>query len=113
VVETGEIGDADGDGILEPDGVAIVRSPTSSGGLSATVTTDSSGAATFYVEYLREYANWAAVELKATAAVAGKNSVGIRNFWLPVPASELLGKDVSPSFQYSPFGVQSGCSNPY
>ncbi|WP_374243962.1 Ig-like domain-containing protein [Zoogloea sp.] len=113
VVETGEIGDADGDGLLEPDGVAIVRSPTSSGGLSATVTTDASGVAAFYVEYLREYANWAAVELKATAAVAGKNSVGIRNFWLAVPASELLDKDVSPSFQYSPFGVQSGCSSPY
>lgn len=113
VVETGEVGDADGDGVLEPDGVAIVRSPTSSGGLSATVTTDDSGAATFYVEYFREYANWAAVELKATAAVAGKNSVGMRNFWLPVPASELLDKDVSPSFQFSPFGVETGCSNRY
>lgn len=112
-VESNELGDVDGDGILEPDGAAIVRAPTASGGLSATVTTDDSGAATFYVEYLREYANWAEVELKATASVAGKNSVAVRSFYLPVPASELLDKDVSPSFQFSPFGIQSGCSNPH
>lgn len=112
VVESNELGDRDGDGILEPDGVAIVRAPTASGGLSATVTTDESGAATFYVEYLRDYANWAAIELKATALVAGKNSVAARSFYLPVPASELLDKDVSPSFRFSPFGIQAGCTNP-
>lgn len=110
VIQSGELGDLDGDGVFEPNGAAIVRAPTSTGGLSATVTTDESGAAMFYVEYLREYASWAGVELTATAAVSGKNSSASRSFYLPVPASELLDKDVSPSFAESPFGWQPSCT---
>lgn len=111
VVETGEIGDADSDGFLEPNGAAIVRAPTSTGGLSTTVTTDESGAATFYVEYLRSYGSWAFIELKATAAVSGKNSAASTSFYLPVPASELLDKDVAPSFVTSPFGRAPSCTS--
>lgn len=110
VVETGEVGDADNDGFLEPNGAAIVRAPSSTGGLSATVTTDESGAATFYVEYLRSYGSWVAVELKATAAVSGKNSAASASFYLPVLASELLDKDVEPSFVLSPFGYRPSCT---
>jgi len=109
VIESGELGDLDGDGYLEPNGAAIVRSPSASGGLSATVTTDDSGAATFYVEYLRSYGDWVKVELKATAAVSGKNSSASSSFYLPVPASELLDKDVAPSFVLSPFGLAPSC----
>lgn len=108
-IDPGELGDLDGDNYYEPNGAAIVRSPTSSGGLSATVTTDDSGAATFYVEYLRSYGSWVKVELNATAAVAGKNSSATRSFYLPVPSSELLDKDVDPSFKISPFGTIGSC----
>lgn len=108
-VETGELGDRNGNGVLEPNGAAIVRAPTSSGGLSATVTTDETGTATFYVEYLRAYASWVMVELKATASVAGKNSSASRTFFLPIPASEVLDKDVEPSFRWSPFGQNPSC----
>lgn len=109
VVDAGEIGDADKDGILEPNGSAVVRSSTSTGGQTVTVTTDESGAAEFWVEYLREYASWVEVELKATANVTGTNNWASRTFYLPISAAEVLDKDVSPSFQVSPFGIQPVC----
>jgi len=111
VVGVGEVGDQDGDRVLEPNGAAIVRSPTSSGGaLSATVTTDDSGAAEFWVEYPRDYASWVKVELMATATVSGKNSVAARSFYLPVPSSEVNDVTNSPSFQLSPFGQAASCN---
>jgi len=107
-VESGEVGDLDGD-LLEPNGAAIVRSLTSTGGLSATVTTDDSGAAEFWVEYARDYASWAKVELMATATVAGKNSSASRSFYLPVPSSEVNDVTTTPSFYLSPFGKLPSC----
>jgi len=109
-VEQGEVGDLDKDGVLEPNGAAIVRSPTATGGLSATVTTDDSGAAEFWIEYLRDYGSWAKVELNATATVTGQQGTAARSFYLPVPSSEILDEDVSPAFQLSPFGQRTGCN---
>lgn len=109
-VEQGEVGDLDNDGVLEPNGAAIVRSPTATGGLSATVTTDDSGAAEFWIEYLRDYGSWAKVELNATATVTGQQGTAVRSFYLPVPSSEILNPYVSPAFQFSPFGQRAGCN---
>lgn len=109
-VDPGEVGDLDLDGTLEPNGAAIVRSTTSTGGLSATVTTDDSGAAEFWVEYPRDYGSWAKVELVATATVSGTNSSANRTFYLPVPSTELSDVNVSPSFVVSPFGQRASCT---
>lgn len=112
VIETGELGDIDRDGVYEPNGAATVRAPSAaSGAPTATVVTDDSGTAVFWVEYLREYGSWAAVELKATASVAGNNSAASRTFYLPVPAAEVLEKDVRPSFGVSPFGDAPSCTS--
>lgn len=111
VVEDGEVGDQDQDGFLEPNGAAIVRSSSNTGGVTATVTTDESGAAAFWVEYLRNYGSWAKVELKATANVAGTNSSAVRSFYLPVPSSELTSPLTPPSFVVSPFGENVGCNS--
>jgi hypothetical protein len=73
------------------------------------VTTDDSGAAEFWVEYPRDYASWAKVELTATATVAGKNSSASRSFYLPVPSSEVTDVTTTPSFYLSPFGKLSSC----
>lgn len=116
-VQTGELGDYDGDGILEPNGAAAVMPPVTSAtqASSVTVTTDNGGSAAFWVVYPPNYAYWTKVELKATAAVSGKNNFAGRSFDLPYPSSEVLNPDVSPSFQYSPFGtdVTGGCQSRY
>ncbi|WP_374486909.1 Ig-like domain-containing protein [Zoogloea sp.] len=114
--QTGELGDYDGDGILEPNGAATVMPPIASAtqASSVTVTTDNSGSAAFWVVYPPNYAYWTKIELKATAAVAGKNNFASRSFDLPYPASEVLNVDISPSFRDSPFGtdVAGGCKSP-
>ena len=102
--------DADGDGVLEPNGAALVRSLTATGGLSATVTTDDSGSAEFWVEYLRDYGSWAKVELNATATVSGQQGTAARSFYLQVPSSEVNDSTNSPAFQLSPFGQASSCN---
>jgi adhesin/invasin len=115
--QTGELGDYDGDGILEPNGAAAVMPPIASAtqGASVSVVTDNSGSAAFWVVYPPNYAYWTRIELKATAAVSGKNNVASRSFDLPFPSSEVLNVDVSPSFQLSPFGtdVLGGCQSRY
>lgn len=109
--QTGEIGDSDKDGVLEPNGAAWVMAPltTDTQTISVTVTTDNSGAAAFWVVYPPAYAFWTKVELKATAAVSGNNSSASRSYYLPVLASELTNANVSPSFQFSPFGRKASC----
>ena len=111
VVDSGEVGDVDGDGVLEPNGAATVHIPNAS---TSSATTDASGNATFYVDYLPSYAGWVAVELKVTAVVSGSNAVASQVFWLNTPASAINNTSVSPAFQYSPFGTNATvCSDPY
>ena len=111
--QSGEIGDVDGDGLLEPNGAALVMPPISSetAATSVTVTTDNSGAAAFWVVYPPAYASWAKIELKVTAAVLGQNNTASRSYYLPYLASEVSDLAISPSFQASPFGVETGCNN--
>lgn len=110
VIDAGEVGDADNDGVYEPNGAATVRPPDGASGTSVTVTTDSSGYAAFWVEYFRDHASWAQVELKGTASVYGQNSVGSAVFWLPVSGDEVNDGFNEPSFVRSPFGILSGCT---
>lgn len=111
VIELGEVDDINRNGRYEPHGGVVVRSAVDGSG-SITVTTDASGGAAFWVEYLRSEASWVAIELKATAAVAGKNSVAVRRFWLPVLADEITVTTASPSFQSSPYGLAGSCTDP-
>ena len=115
VIDQGEVGDQDHDGRYEPNGVATVRAPDGSqGGSTISVMTDSSGFATFWVDYFRNFASWAEVELKGSASVSGQNNVGMAVFVLPVSAAEVNNKDAAPSFVNSPFGTQNGdCTSPY
>ncbi|WP_374489819.1 Ig-like domain-containing protein [Zoogloea sp.] len=112
VVDSGEVGDADGDGVLEPNGAATVHIPDAS---TSVATTDAAGNATFYVDYLPSYAGWVKVELKVSAVVSGSNTVASRVFMLDVPVSVTSDIAASPAFQSSPFGTDTtapACSNP-
>ena len=109
--QSGELGDQDGDGVLEPNGAALVTPPVTSATASTSVmvTTDNSGAAAFWVVYPPAYAAWTKIELKVTAAVAGQNNTATRSFYLPYLASEVSDLAISPSFHFSPFGTRPSC----
>lgn len=106
------MGDQDRDGVLEPNGAALVMPPVenATASTSVTVITDNSGSAAFWVVYPPAYAAWTKIELKVTAAVAGQNSAASRSYYLPFLAAEVSDLAVSPSFQSSPFGNAPNCN---
>ena len=110
--QSGEVGDQDRDGVLEPNGAALVMPPVenATASTSVTVITDNSGSAAFWVVYPPAYASWTKIELKVTAAVAGQNSAASRSYYLPFLAAEVSDLAVSPSFQSSPFGNAPNCN---
>lgn len=110
--QSGEVGDQDRDGVLEPNGAALVMPPVenATASTSVTVITDNSGSAAFWVVYPPAYAAWTKIELKVTAAVAGQNSAASRSYYLPFLAAEVSDLAVSPSFQSSPFGNAPNCN---
>ena len=89
--------DVNGNGTLQPGNVATVSANN--------LTTDASGFAFFNVVYAQEYAQWVRVELSARATVAGSEAIERTIFVLPILASELTNKDVSPPGNPSPFGT--------
>ncbi len=89
--------DVNSNGKLEPGNVVTVSANS--------LTTDASGFAFFNVVYAQEYAQWVRVELSARATVAGSEATEITRFVLPILASELTNKDVSPPGNPSPFGT--------
>jgi hypothetical protein len=89
--------DLNSNGELEPGNIATVSVNS--------LTTNASGFAFFNVVYAQEYANWVQVELSARATVAGSEATEITRFVLPILASELTNKDVSPPGNPSPFGT--------
>ncbi|MGL4408074.1 MAG: Ig-like domain-containing protein [Zoogloea sp.] len=110
VVDSGEIGDVDLDGVLEPNGAATVHIPD---GSISVATTDSAGNATFHIDYLPSYAGWTYVELRVSAVVSGSNMVASRVFLLDVPVSVTSDTAAAPAFQLSPFGATGTvCSDP-
>jgi len=104
-----ELGDVNGNGHYDPNGVALVMASTSAtASPSVVVTTDGTGAATFYVKYPRNYASWVDVNVFATTTVLGLTGVGSSKFMLPILASEVSSTTTSPSFQVSPYGPGTG-----
>lgn len=73
--------------------------------------TDVNGTAVLKVEYPRNYGSW--VKIKISAAAAGVLSPpAYESRWLDVSGTELLDKNVAPSFVVSPYGVLNDCTNP-
>jgi hypothetical protein len=100
--------DVNGNGRLDPGNVATFAS---SGTVSSSVTVGSDGFGLFDVIYAQQYANWVAVELRATVKVAGSESLAVESYTLPILASVILDVTADPPGRPSPFGV-NGCAFP-
>ena len=96
--------DKNGDTILQPGGPGTI-SPS-------TVTTDSTGFATFNLYYGEQYALWTEFEITAGATVAGTESRTMTlPFWAPAMLSDLTS-EATPAGYISPFGTAASCTSP-
>lgn len=100
----GGIGRGNGNGKLDP-GLPVVVSP-------ATVTTDGSGRATFFLQYGENFVPWMEVQIVARASVGGTESVKLQDYFLAGAASDFTNATVAPAGAISPFGVTADCRNP-
>lgn len=73
------------------------------------LTTDSSGRATFALQYGEQYAWWVNVDLTAKSVVAGTESRTTQTFLLDMLSDDAKKIDSSPANMISPFGVDASC----
>ncbi len=93
-----------GNGVLDPGDIAAT-SPGS-------VTTDSTGSASFNVIYPEDHADWVESKLTASATVQGTESSASATFWLPNLGSYISDIKNPPPGEYSPYGQATSCTNP-
>jgi hypothetical protein len=96
--------DINGNRTLEPGNV-VIASPGS-------VTTDSSGVASFNLLYGEQYAFWVDLNIEARATVAGTESRRIQTYSLGALAADIDTSTVTPAGVVSPFGRANACNNP-
>lgn len=90
------------DGVLTPGNVALVYFGTT--GTITTGTSDTAGSTVMRIRYLRDHSGWVKVRLRVTASVPdGTEGAEEAEFVLPVLASDLTNKAVSPPGNPSPF----------
>lgn len=100
VLDAGE--DYNGNGQLDPGKPATI---------TTTVTTDSNGNATFYVDYPKDYASWLQVRIIASIVVSGTESSNSLRTVLPAVREEVKNDKLPPGM-YSPFGTAISCADP-
>jgi hypothetical protein len=76
-----------------------------------TVTTDSTGAATFNVVYPEDHAIWSGVLLTATTQVAGSVSTVTATFYLPQLATYITTTTSALPGEFSPYGGDAVCTD--
>jgi hypothetical protein len=96
--------DINGNGKLDP-GLPIVVTP-------ASVTTDSGGFATFFLQYGKNFATWLDTTITARATAGGTESVQTQEWPAEALASDITTVTATPPFVTSPFGVAGSCSDP-
>jgi Bacterial Ig-like domain (group 1) len=94
IIDAGE--DTNGNGRLDPGGVATVNS---------TGTTDANGNAIATITYPKDHSTWAEVTLQAQTGVAGNDPPTTATFFLPGLASDYQNVNVAPPGQHSPYGI--------
>ena len=82
-------------GILDPNGDAVVT----------TSSTTSGGFATATITYSKSYATWVVVSLEARAGTSGNDPPAVVTLGLPGAAADYADLNVAPPGQFSPFGV--------
>lgn len=94
--------DTNKDGQLTPGNIAVAA--------SGSVTTDATGRKTFEIQYGKQFAPWAKVEITARAVVAGSESRQSIFYTLNGSIPDFL-IDAVPAGRYSPFGISNTCSD--
>ncbi|MGB4061323.1 MAG: Ig-like domain-containing protein [Burkholderiaceae bacterium] len=103
ILNAGE--DTNGNGTLTPGNVAVAA--------PGTVTTNSSGLASFDLIYGEQFAFWVDVDIVASATVAGTESKRAQPFSLSPLSSDVSDETNPPSSVRSPFGTTTvTCANP-
>jgi hypothetical protein len=102
ILDAGE--DVNGNGKLDP-GLPILVSPS-------TLTTDSTGSASFVLQYGENYAPWVSATITARASVGGTESAATTVYGLAGSAPDFTNQNSPPAGQVSPFGISTSCSNP-
>lgn len=85
---------------IGPKDNALWPPSSSAGSVPQTVTTGSDGSASFNLTYLKEYANWVKIRLRARTRVQGTEATSVYNLLLPISAAD--SKDPC-SLSNSPF----------
>jgi hypothetical protein len=96
--------DVNGNGKLDP-GLPVVVTPSS-------VTTDSGGFATFFLQYGKNFATWLNTTITARATAGGTESIQTQTWTTEALATDISNAAVTPPFWLSPFGQASSCSDP-
>lgn len=94
--------DTNGNGQLDPYGVAVVN---------ATATTDATGYATASITYNKNYAYWVQLVLEARTTVSGNDPPALVTVLLPGVATDYTDIKIAPPGEFSPFGVGSLCTD--
>lgn len=102
ILNTGE--DTNGNGTLQPGNVAVVA--------PGTVTTDSTGRATFTMQYGKRFARWIDISVTARGTVAGTESSQSVLLLLPILIEDIGDSALAPSGVNSPFGQSNSCNAP-
>lgn len=102
VLDAGE--DVNGNGRLTP-GLPVVVAP-------ASVTTSSTGFATFNLQYGENFAFWVATTITARTSVSGTESLQTAQFTLAPEVGDVSNETVPPSSARSPFGTGAACTDP-
>lgn len=104
--------DLDGDGVLDPgeDRGNGILDPGNVVTVPSTVPLVD-GVADFDLTYPQDRAYWVAVTLRATASVAGSETVAITTFVLPGAAPDYNDCTVAPPGQISPYGTGFSCDS--
>ncbi|MDO5289140.1 MAG: Ig-like domain-containing protein [Pseudomonadota bacterium] len=104
--------DYNGDAALSPGFVANIvpadssGNTTGTGSSTVTLTTGSDGFAYFQMQYAKDYANWAQMQVQATTRVGGSESTNRMALnWLMGMADDYTEETVSPPGSVSPYGA--------
>lgn len=100
ILDPGE--DFNTSGFIEPKFVGAIAGV---GTNASATTTDSNGFGRFIVSYPKNVATWVDMRIIAKTTLGGSESSDSLVLNLPVLASDISNKDVSPPNQFSPFGI--------
>lgn len=94
-----------------PNPVALLSADDKVSATDVTYTTDSEGRFNFRVRYGKNYSSWAELTINAATRVVSKDNLTALSFKLPVLAKDINDAKVSPPNLFSPYGINTICTD--